>query len=81
MQSISISMHISIDFQTNFDFVYMNPSSWLQTNGMILSLDELINDHTKSRMHELNLCISNRDLVKPSHIQLSKAYCHCLWYF
>lgn len=65
MQSISISMHISIDFQTNFDFVYMNPSSWLQTNGIILSLDELINDHTKSRMHELNLCISNRDLVNP----------------
>ena len=33
-------------------------------NRMILSLDELTNVHMRLRMHELNTCIVNRDLVR-----------------
>ena len=40
---------------------------------MILGLDELTNDHMRLRIHGLNLCILNQDLVRPYILQLFKS--------
>ena len=53
----------------------MNPNSWFQKNEMILSFDEVISTHVKSRMHRLDLCISIGDLVKPYINSTFKTFC------
>ena len=40
---------------------------------MILRLDELTNIHMTLRMHKFNSCIINRDLMRPTYIQLFKS--------
>ena len=40
---------------------------------MILHLDELTNIHMTLRMHKFNSCIINRDLMRPTYIQLFKS--------
>ena len=60
--SVSIFLLFSINYGLEWN---MNPKSWFQKNEMILSFDEVISTHVKSRMHRLDLCISIGDLVKP----------------
>ena len=45
----------------------MNPNLWSQMHGIILGFDEFVNTHARLGIHRLDLCIANKDLVKPLH--------------
>lgn len=61
-----------------FIFFFLFLYIWIQVHGskpteMILHLDELTNIHMTLRMHKFNSCIINRDLMRPTYIQLFKS--------